>query len=88
MPAILKFGSKGSDVITLQQQLKKLGFKGVKGKELSIDGDFGASTEYAVITFQKQKIWLQMAKVGIRRAVPFWNKTSQNCLKIVIIKSS
>ena len=62
MQAILKFGSKGSDVITLQQQLKKLGFKGVKGKELSIDGDFGASTEYAVITFQKQKNWLRMAK--------------------------
>ncbi|MCA4180631.1 N-acetylmuramidase family protein [Acinetobacter baumannii] len=64
MQAILKFGSKGSDVITLQQQLKKLGFKGVKGKELSIDGDFGASTEYAVITFQKQKNLVADAKVG------------------------
>ena len=64
MPAILKFGSKGSDVITLQQQLKKLGFKGVKGKELSIDGDFGASTEYAVITFQKQKNLVADGKVG------------------------
>ncbi|MDZ4010118.1 N-acetylmuramidase family protein [Acinetobacter baumannii] len=64
MQAILKFGSKGSDVITLQQQLKKLGFKGVKGKELSIDGDFGASTEYAVITFQKQKNLVADGKVG------------------------
>ncbi|MEG8268624.1 peptidoglycan-binding protein [Acinetobacter baumannii] len=53
---ILKFGSKGNDVITLQKKLKNLGFKGVKGKELSIDGDFGASTEFAVMTFQKQKI--------------------------------
>ena len=32
MPAILKFGSKGSDVITLQQQLKSLALKALKGK--------------------------------------------------------
>ncbi|MCU4482244.1 N-acetylmuramidase domain-containing protein [Acinetobacter ursingii] len=78
---ILKFGSKGNDVITLQQQLKKLGFKGVKGKELSIDGDFGASTEYAVITFQKQKNLVTDGKVGDKTRAALLDQNISKLLK-------
>lgn len=78
---ILKFGSKGNDVITLQQQLKKLGFKGLKGKELSIDGDFGASTEYAVITFQKQKKLVDDGKVGDKTRAALLDQNTSKLLK-------
>lgn len=78
---ILKFGSKGNDVITLQQQLKMLGFKGLKGKELSIDGDFGASTEYAVIAFQKQKKLVADGKVGDKTRAALLDQNTSKLLK-------
>ena len=78
---ILKFGSKGNDVITIQQQLKKLGFKGVKGKDLSIDGDFGASTEHAVITFQKQKNLVADGKVGDKTRAALLEQNISKLLK-------
>ena len=78
---ILKFGSKGNDVITIQQQLKKLGFKGVKGKDLSIDGDFGASTEQAVITFQKQKNLVVDGKVGDKTRAALLEQNISKLLK-------
>src|SRR5207253_1312267 len=47
---ILKQGSSGSDVKSLQQKLKDLGFD-PKG----VDGNFGPGTKAAVTAFQKSK---------------------------------
>ncbi|MEA5623822.1 peptidoglycan-binding domain-containing protein [Nostoc sp. UHCC 0251] len=46
---ILRIGLRGSEVVKLQQQLKKLGF--LKG---NADGDFGETTEAAVKAAQKR----------------------------------
>ncbi len=62
MQAILKFGSKGSDVITLQQQLKKLGFKGVKGKNFPSMVILEPLLNMLSLHSKSKKIWLQMAK--------------------------
>ncbi len=51
----VKKGSKGDAVKTLQTKLKKLGYKGADGAELSTDGVFGANTEYALKNYQKKK---------------------------------
>lgn len=50
----VRLGSKGDDVKLLQTKLKKLGYKGKDGKELTCDGDFGANTEFALKNFQKK----------------------------------
>lgn len=50
MTALLKRGSSGPDVLTLQSTLTQLGFD-PKG----VDGIFGPGTEAAVIAFQKTK---------------------------------
>lgn len=50
---VLKRGSKGEQVKTIQRLLKSLGYKGADNKVLAIDGSFGANTEYAVGKFQK-----------------------------------
>ena len=52
---VLKFGSKGSAVVELQKLLVKNGMTGKNKKPLSVDGDFGESTEFAVMQFQKLK---------------------------------
>lgn len=46
--SVLRRGSKGDAVGDLQRLLQKLGFM------LAVDNDFGAGTEVAVMTFQKQ----------------------------------
>ena len=61
---IIKFGAIGDAVVTIQKQLKALGFKGKSGKVLSTDGIFGESTEFAVMEFQKSKKILVDGKVG------------------------
>lgn len=61
---ILKFGSKGEAVAVLQKQLAALGYKSINGKPLSIDGDFGQSTEAAVIQFQRKIGLVDDGKVG------------------------
>jgi putative chitinase len=48
--ALLKRGSSGPDVLTLQSTLKQLGFD-----PNGVDGNFGPGTEAAVIAFQKAK---------------------------------
>ena len=53
--AVLEYGSKGSQVKTLQRILKALGHKGSNGKVLSVDGDFGSNTDYALRDYQKSK---------------------------------
>ena len=50
---VLQKGSKGEEVKTLQRLLKALKYKGKDGKVLSVDGDFGGNTDYALKTYQK-----------------------------------
>lgn len=52
---VLRSGSKGDEVKTLQRLLKALGYKGSNKKALSIDGDFGENTAYALKAYQKAK---------------------------------
>lgn len=61
---VLKRGAKGEQVKTLQRLLKELGFKGSNSKALTVDGSFGANTEYAVKNFQKSKNIKQDGSVG------------------------
>ena len=53
--AVLKKGSKGAEVKTLQRLLKALGYKGKDNKVLAVDGDFGSNTDYALRSYQKYK---------------------------------
>ena len=53
--SILKKGSKGEQVKTVQRILRMRGWKDGNGKALEIDGSFGPATEYAVKSFQKGK---------------------------------
>jgi cell wall-associated NlpC family hydrolase len=53
--SVLRKGSKGDEVKTLQRLLNAFGYKGSNGKQLSIDGDFGSNTFYALKSFQKAR---------------------------------
>lgn len=47
-------GSKGNDVKLLQRLLKSNGMKGKDRKALTIDGDAGTNTDYAIRQYQKK----------------------------------
>lgn len=51
---VLKKGSKGDDVKTLQQILNVLGYTDSSKKALTVDGSFGNATYYALTLFQKK----------------------------------
>ena len=53
--AVLRKGSKGAEVKTLQRLLNALGFKGKDGKVLDVDGSHGGNTDYALRSFQSKK---------------------------------
>ena len=50
---VLRKGSKGDEVKTLQRLLKSLTFKGKDKRVLTIDGDLGTNTEYALRGYQR-----------------------------------
>jgi len=50
----LRVGSNGTQVKNLQKDLNYLGFKGVAGIKLTVDGDFGNNTKIALLAFQKK----------------------------------
>ncbi len=52
---ILKQGSKGEAVKTVQRLLNALGYRDSKGNALSVDGSFGPATLYAVKKFQSRE---------------------------------
>jgi hypothetical protein len=50
----LAFGRRGADVRSYQERLSALGYRGVDGRELRVDSDFGKNTEHAVRNFQRK----------------------------------
>lgn len=52
---VLRKGSKGEEVKTLQRLLKAFGFKGKDKNDLAIDGDFGSNTEHSLRAYQEAK---------------------------------
>lgn len=52
---VLRKGSKGEQVKTLQRLLKELGYKGENKKVLAVDGSLGGNTVYALGNFQKDR---------------------------------
>ena len=51
--SVLRHGSKGEEVKTLQRLLNAFGYKGKDTKVLAVDGDFRGNTEYALRSYQK-----------------------------------
>lgn len=47
-PKPMFVGAKGEVVRLLQELLKTCGYRDMNGEELSVDGDYGAKTDYAV----------------------------------------
>lgn len=67
----LKKGSTGTEVVTLQNRLKTLGY--YTG---SVDGDFGQSTEDAVKAFQKRNGLTADGKVGDETAAKLYSSSA------------
>ncbi|KLD71529.1 C40 family peptidase [Xanthomonas pisi] len=51
---LLKHGTRGNEVQSLQQDLNRLGVRDAQGHRLAEDGRFGDNTREAVMAFQKQ----------------------------------
>lgn len=63
---ILRKGDKGEEVKTVQRLLNAIGYKGLNGKALAIDGDFGTNTDYAVGNFQQMEGLVRDSIVGAK----------------------
>lgn len=63
---VLRKGDKSEQVRTLQRLLFIMGYKGKNGKPLTIDGDFGTNTEYAVKNYQGAENLTQDGVVGAK----------------------
>jgi N-acetylmuramoyl-L-alanine amidase len=64
--AVLKRGSRGDEVVTLQKKLKQWGYY-----DGSVDGVFGAGTEKAVQYFQRKNGLTADGVVGARPRRPW-----------------
>lgn len=53
--AVLRKGSTGETVKTLQRLLNAQGYKSKDSKALAVDGDFGSNTAYALENYQRAK---------------------------------
>ena len=67
---ILRRGSEGKQVKTIQRILCIRGWKDGNGRALEIDGSFGSATEHAVKSFQKSKNLIADGIIGEKT----WNK--------------
>jgi len=61
---VLKKGCKGNDVLELQKELNKRGYKDKNKKKLAEDKKFGSNTAYAVGNFQKDNKLKDDKEVG------------------------
>ena len=61
---VLKKGCKGDDVLELQKELNKRGYKDKNKKKLAEDKKFGSNTAYAVGNFQKDNKLKDDKEVG------------------------
>lgn len=76
--SVLKRGMTGDEVKMLQRALKGLKYKGSDKKDLTVDGKFGANTEYAVKQFQKASKLTQDGMVGSKTKSAFKVKGYKN----------
>lgn len=79
--SLIKFGARGDAVVIIQKQLIALGYKGIDGKALISDGDFGANTEYAVIQFQRKHSLVDDGKVGDKTRTALMGGSTDKFLK-------
>ncbi|MBF7687746.1 N-acetylmuramidase domain-containing protein [Acinetobacter rathckeae] len=79
--SLLKYGSKGAEVYGLQKALIRLGFTDAQGKPLIADADFGLTTEYAVMQYQKKAGLVADGKVGDKTLQALAGKDTSKCLK-------
>lgn len=67
--SVLKKGSNCGEVKTIQRLLNALGCHDQNGAHLTIDGDFGVKTEYAVKNYQRKQALTVDGIVGVKT----WN---------------